>query len=112
MDLTFKISKEILFITCLLKTPNYRVKSWVSLQNKLWKKYKKGYQLIQGNYYELLSGPDYKKVLKEATSDITQILSEGLATKEFSSIYKNACDYKVRLENQWNKNKEIIKVKI
>ncbi len=108
MKLTFKISKEILFITCLLKTPNYKVKGWIGLQNKLWKKYKKGYQLIQGNYYELLLKPDYKKALKEANSDIAQLLHEGLTTKEFFSIYKNARDYKIWLENQWNKNKEII----
>ncbi|NMB91390.1 hypothetical protein GYA37_00920 [candidate division WWE3 bacterium] len=106
MELHFKISKEILFITGLMQNPD--IEGWVDLQNSLWKKYQMGYQLLQGNYQELLLNDNVKNILNQANEDIVGILQDGLESKQFSTLLKNASEHKEWLEKQWKTNKDLI----
>lgn len=106
MELKFVISKKGLFITALLKSAE--VEGWVDLQNKLWDKYRLGYQLLQGNVINIFENDTSTDVLGDATEEVKLLIDEGMKTPEFSALLRNAEEYKTWLENEWHANKEKI----
>jgi len=104
MDLKFVISKQGLFITALLKKAN--IAGWVDLQNKLWDKYRLGYQLLQGNSYNVFINETSEDVLEKATEEVKLIMEEGMKSVEFAKLLQNAQEYKKWLESEWLLNKK------
>ncbi len=104
MNLNFVISEQGLFITALLKSAD--IEGWVDLQNKLWDKYRLGYQLLQGNSYNVFIADTSQDVLAKATAEIKSLIDDGMASIEFAKLLQNAQDYKKWLENEWSSNKE------
>lgn len=108
MDLNFKISKELLFVTALIQTPKPKIEGWVELQDKLWDKYKTGYRLLQGNYLSFLPSNNYKKDLDKATKQVQKLIREGMKHPVFNVLLKNAEEYKDWLEKQWEEKNDLI----
>jgi len=104
MELKFVISKQGLFITALLK--NADIKGWVDLQNTLWDKYRLGYQLLQGNSYNVFITETSQDVLEKAIEEVKLLMEEGMKTAEFNKLLQTAQEYKKWLENEWLINKE------
>lgn len=104
MDLKFVISKQGLFITALLKSAE--IEGWVDLQNTLWDKYRLGYQLLQGNSYNVFINENSQETLTKATDEVKQLIEEGIQSPTFNDLLQNAQEYRKWLESEWLKNKE------
>ncbi|KKS16515.1 MAG: hypothetical protein UU80_C0005G0008 [candidate division WWE3 bacterium GW2011_GWA1_41_8] len=110
MLLNFVISTELLFITALLQ--DAEVEGWVDLQNHFWDKYHLGYRMLQGNHLDIFTSDSWKVQLGKATSEIEQMIDEGMKTDLYTKLLANAEDYKKWLEDEWVRNTDKIETEL
>jgi hypothetical protein len=104
MNFNFVISRQSLFVTALLQTP--KIDKWIDLQNELWDKYRLGYQLLQGNVINIFESEDSKDLLEQAAKEVQLLIEDGMKTPQFVILLKNAEEYKLWLQNEWETNKK------
>ena len=103
MELKFIVSERSLFISNLLQ--NIDLAGWVDLQNKLWDKYKTGYQLLQGNFDRLYITEFSENTLERGINEIKLLMEEGMKTAVFDKLLQSTHKYKKWLEKEWLVNK-------
>lgn len=106
MNLQFELNNYFLFYEAL--TRSVKLEGWVDVQNQLWEKYKRGYQLLQGNLAKAFLHQNPSNYLKESLVEIEPLLEEGMGHPLFKQLVNETEHYKTWLENEWNTNKEKI----
>ena len=105
MKLKFKINKCYLLVHSLnqLVLP---FEEWVNLQNRLWEKYQKA-------YYSITHHPEVAFVQNEpfqgfdiTAEEMKKLVKDGLESKEFNALLKEAEKYFTELKKQWEANRK------
>jgi hypothetical protein len=108
MNLKFEINEKYLFYEALFK--GAKLDGRTDLQNELWDKYRKGYQLLQSyfNFNKVFISPNPDTYLQQSIEDMDKLIVEGMCTPLFKNLLKDTKEYKIWLEQEWDKNKEIV----
>lgn len=125
MKLEFKISKIALIRDAFFWNEKMREKEkkepfafWSKIEKQLWEKYKDDpfYYLINPIHSnwglnELFIQSEEKgieKILSDTAKGIEKISQEIIKSKEFKKIFSETIDYKNFVEEQWEKNNEVV----
>ena len=105
MKLNFKINKYYLLIHALKQTREPFI-SWAKFQDKIWKKFPRGYYLYSwysdAAFIDIKSPKDFGKIFKEAG----QLIKNSFRFKEFKRLYKETQKYLFLVKKEWERNKE------
>lgn len=104
MNLEFEVNPKYLFYTALKQ--NVDMEGWVELEDKLWDKYRNGYDFLLGEFSkEIISDRPFSKVTA-SIKDMNQLMEEGVKEPLFKKLLKETEEYRLWLLDEWEKHRD------